>query len=738
MKIQRLIPVVLLTTIILFILFGKVIFKLNSTYFSGGGDGLKSYYCAIYHAKFDKEANHFNGMNYPWGESMSFTDGQPPVANVVRYIDKHLFPCTDKMVGIFNFLMIFSILLSAVFLFLIFKKFKMPDWYATILAIGISLLSPQIGRLLGHFSLSWGFWIPLLIYLIVLILEKETWWKSILFGVVTLLASLMHMYFFLFSVALVGVCLIERLLFFFNKKELLKVAAHFTLQIILPFLLIQWIMLDNQLDRTMHPYGFFAYRAYPGSVFLPVNKWYASFVSKFHFIQNYEWESLAYVGIVASVGFWLLFVKWIITLFKKEKGKFSFTGNRELNILFWSSFVILLFSFGVPFIFGFEKIRNSIGFLSQLRAVARFSWLFYYVANVIVWIKIYQKFTAIRNRKIGIAIILVFLGILAFEAFNFSKSTTNYLNNEVSQLADSKNQLNEDKWVNDIDAKKYQAIMPLPYFHVGSESSWIEPRCDIARQMYIASLKTGLPCNGVMLGRTSLSQTYKNIELSKTPWKEFRVLNEYPNKKPLLLIVAKCDELNPDEKRLVKSALFSTATPNFDLYEMQIDTLRSIPAKYNFPTRYHNLIDSIENHIAIRKADCFINKTGNIQDDAKNLKGVKVTRKFQRIMEAPVLFGPSKTGYLRFWVKDFTKDMVVRTQLLIIQSNPDQQTLDEKYSDIFRHIKTFNGDWALIEIPLELKQPNEIIKLLIKNSVLDGKELFFDEFSVSQIGFVED
>ena len=135
--------------------------------------------------------------------------------------------------------------------------------------------------------------------------------------------------------------------------------------------------------------------------------------------------------------------------------------------------------------------------------------------------------------------------------------------------------------------------MPLPYFHVGSESSWIEPQCEMAKQMYLASLKTGLPCNGVMLGRTSLSQTYKNIELSKTPWEKYRVLDEYPNNRPLLLLVAKCDELNPDEKRLVENATFITATPDFDLYEMLIDTLRVIPAKYNFPKRYRNLIDSI-------------------------------------------------------------------------------------------------------------------------------------------------
>ncbi|HNW51103.1 MAG TPA: hypothetical protein PKH79_08480 [Prolixibacteraceae bacterium] len=732
MKILRIIPVVLVTVMILSMLFGKEILNLNTTYFSPRGDGLKSYYCALYHAKYDKDARKMTGMNYPWGESIYFTDGQPPIANAVRFVDHHLFPCANKMAGIFNFMMIFSILLSSIFLFLIFKKFKMPDWYSTLLAIGLALLSPQMGRLAGHFSLSWGFWIPLLIYLTILIIEKPTWWKSILFGVITLLASLMHMYFFLFSVALMGVYILEWLFFRYDKKQLGALAAHFAIQIIVPFLLLQFLMLDDQTDRTLHPYGFFAYRGYPGSVFLPVNKWYMPFIMKLHFVHHYEWEALAYVGMVASIGFWMLFGRYLTNLFRRVNGGGSFTGDRKLDILFWASFLMLLFSFGVPFIFGLDKLRDSISFLSQLRAVGRFSWLFFYVINVIVWIKVYQYFSTLKIKKLGFSIIVLLLGILGFEAYDYSKNCAGCLNNEVPQLSDWQNHLDENHWVKEVDANRYQAIMPIPYFHIGSESSWIEARCDIDRQMFIASLKTGLPCNGVMLGRTSLSQTYKNIELSKTPWNRYRVLDEYPNNKPLLLIVAKCDDLNTDEKRLVDNATLVCQTPNFDFYELPIDTFRTIPAKYNFPQRYQSMLDSAE-----RNKDSltfsYIYRTGNMSKGKS--EGVVVGRKFQRIMEAPVKLDPTKKCYLRFWIKNYDRDLVARTQLLVLQCTPDHKTLEETYSDIFRNIRSFNDDWALIEIPLEPKQPDEIIKLLIKNPSLKGTNLFFDEFSVLQSDF---
>jgi len=722
MKIRHLFPVILLTLLILLFLFRGIISDLNSTYFSATGDGLKSYYCAIYHARIDSSVAHFEGMNYPWGESMMFTDGQPPLANCVRFIDQHLFPCADKMVGIFNFMMVFSILLSAIFLFLIFRKYKMPVWYATLIAIGITFLAPQIGRLPGHFSLAWIFWIPLMILLIIEMTEKQKWWKSIVFGVVALVASLMHMYFFLFAVALIGVYWFDKLFIHRTNRKFWIELLHFFIQIILPYLIIHLTMMDNRTDRTMFPYGFYAYRGYPGSVFLPVNKWYVPFLSELHFIRKYSWESLAYVGIIASSGFWVIFFGWMKGLFRKSEKSKSITGSQSLDVVFWASFALLLFSFGLPFILGLDKLRNSIGFLSQLRGVGRFVWLFYFIINIIVWIKLYHYLTRFKKPFLGYGLMAVFIVILGFEAWDYSKNNVAFVNNKVPELNDPRNQLAENEWVNKIDKNEFQAILPLPYFHIGSESTWIEAKCDMAKQMYIVSLKTGLPCSGVMMGRTSLEQTYKNLEFCLTPWEYYRVIEEYPNQKPLLLMVAKCDELNNDEKRLAKNASFLTSSVHFDLYSLTIDSLRAIPGKYNFPALYNTMIDSVE-----KGADSLL--TSVYLDKA--IREVRVSRKFQRIMEVPTGADTTQILYLRFWMKNIDHDMVARTQLLIIQSDTTHQTLAEKYSDIFRHIRSINGEWTLVEIPLESKQPNEIIKLLIKNTELSGKMLFFKEFSIT-------
>jgi hypothetical protein len=715
----------IITATVLF-LFHSILLNLNTTYFATSGDGLKAYYGAIYHNNFDESYHHFNGMNHPYGENIFFTGSQPPISNTIKFIDENIFECSGYIVGIINGMMIASIILGIFFLYLIIRCFNIPAWYSLLVAIGIGLLSPQIGRLGGHFSLSWMLWIPLELYLLQLIQEKRTWQRSVFFGITTLLAGMMHLYFFMFSGFL--------LLFywgnqFISKKDKLKSAApylHIFIQLLIPFILIQLLMgqYDTVGDRTGFPWGFYSYRAYPGSVLLPINKWYIPFISKLGFTSKYSWEALSYTGIIASVGFFAII---ILKLFK-NKSKRSFSDNHHTEIWFWASVAALLFSMGIPFILGLDKLRFLIGPVTQIRALGRFAWLFYYVLNIIVFIKLYKYLQKKKIQSIYKTIIFVaVIGILFFEAYNNTRIIKTLDNNIPSftqaALSPSKNNT-------PINKDNYQAIMPLPYFHIGSESSWIDPKCGIAQKVFTTSLETGLPTNAVMLSRTSLSQTYKNIALILTPWKEYEVLNDFPSEKPILLMVASCEnQLNENEKRLIRHSSLVATKDETKFYSLEIDSLRAIPGKYNFPEQYRSITGSIKR----LTKDTLASISYPIYADSA--LQINAPAKYQRIVENRVNVDPKKPVYVRFWVKNYNHDLVARTQLLLIQSKPDHQTIEEKYTDIFRNIRTIDGDWALIEIELQPQQKSQIFKILIRNKDINRKPIYFREFTISQLSF---
>lgn len=724
LKLKNGIVFLIITASVLF-LFKSILLNLNTTYFATGGDGLKAYYGAIYHNKYDRNYHHFNGMNYPYGENIFFTGSQPPISNAIKFIDEHLFDCSDYIVGIMNGMMIASIILGIFFLYLIFRRFNIPAWYSLLVAMGIGFLSPQIGRLGGHFSLSWMLWIPLELYLLQLIQENRSWHRSVLFGITTLLAGMMHLYFFMFSGFFLLFYWGNQLIY---KKDKLKEAApylHLLIQLIIPFILIQLLMgqYDTVSDRTEFPWGFYSYRSYPGSVLLPINKWYVPFISDLGFTRKYSWEAFSYTGIIATIGFFII----IILNFFRHKSK-SFSDNPHTETWFWASIAALLFSMGVPFILGLDILRLMVGPIAQIRALGRFAWLFYYVLNIIVFIKLYRYLQTKETRSnYKIFIFTAIIGILFFEAYSNTRIIKS-LNNKIPSFTYAVQASGET--TSPINKNNYQAIMPLPFFHVGSESSWIEPKCGMAQKTFTTSLETGLPTNAVMLSRTSISQSYKNIALTMLPWKEYEVLKDYPSEKPLLLMVAACeDQLNENERRLIKHSSLVGTMGETKFYSLEIDSLKTIPCKYNFPEQYQTMTDSIKKLAKDTLASL------SYPDNANKTLQVDAPSKHRLIFEEMVKINPQQPVFMRFWVKNYNHDLVARTQLLLIQSKPDHQTIEEKYTDIFRNIRTIDGDWALIEIKLQPQQESQIFKILVKNKDLNGKPLFFKEFTVSQLSF---
>ncbi|MEN8115976.1 MAG: hypothetical protein ABFS16_03300, partial [Bacteroidota bacterium] len=529
---------ILLASIIVLVFFGEILKEPNNYYFSAGGDGFKAYYGAIYHLEYDTSAMRMNGMNYPYGEMIFFTGSQPLVVNTVKFISKYIFDINDHIVGIINVLMILSVVVAALFLFLIFYELKINWLFASFAAIGICMLSPQIERFGGHFSLSWLFWIPAMVYLVMRFDKKPSFFIAIIMGMVTLLAGAMHMYFFGFYLFIIGLYFISELFDKERQYSISKGFLFFVIQFLLPVIILQIIIsaYDPVPERTTNPYGLLEYRAHPVGIFFPGGKPYA-FVPQFLTVfKHISWESLAFIGVTALAGFLfgtIVFFKKVIS----KKNPFNVTDNHLLNILFWSSFAALLFSFGIPFVFGLEGLAAKLGPLKQLRALARFSWFFFYMLNIVVFYSVYKK-TRLFKLKWKIVAAMAF-AFLFFDGYWNINLKSRRIHNQIPVLEDKQNTYPENDWISHVNPDDYQAILPIPYFHVGSENIWIGSKNGTQELTMIASLKTGLPTLGVLLSRTSIDQTFTNYALVTEPTEPFSLLNILPDKRPFLLLFNK-------------------------------------------------------------------------------------------------------------------------------------------------------------------------------------------------------
>jgi len=738
---RGLVITLLLTIFCMFFFLGKLLVHPNEIYFKASDDGIQAYYGALYHVKYDAAYWQFQGMNYPYGEQVFFTGCQPLVANAIKLIST-VVDISNYTVGIINMIMLLSIALCPLFLYLIFKHLKLPLVFAAVAAVAITFLSPQFIRMGGHYSLTYQFAIPLFLLLLLKFYESPSVKKSIVISILMFFMAGTQFYFFGFFAI---ISFVYWLFLFFQTNSIYVetywektkfCAKHIFIQLVLPFLLVQSLMLlgDSAQDRTQQPWGYLNYFTNLAGIFFPLDKPpYTDFLLKF-VKPEYppSMEGFSYVGLVATLSFILLILISVKQLlFLKFKRIFVPTDNRILNAFFWASIIALLLAFAYPFrIQGHERWLSYAGPLKQLRAIGRFAWLFYYVINIIAFYKISQwvedKKSVFKN-----SILFVALFIVSVDAYYTANEKQNLFNNKIAILEDTKNLLPENEWLTKINTNDYQAIIGLPYFHVGSENIWIAYGVGVVEEVFITSLKTGLPTTMVFLSRTSLGQTYKNIQMIKEPYRKLDIIRDFKNDKPFL-VLAKESELNENEKRLLNKCKKILSTPTFNVYELQVSALNSLSENLyentliqkneqkTFPFDGFEYTDSVKTFIH------------NGFEDKANKKSFMGTGCYEgKLKDYNVVFNDTIPNFkneqdytVSFWLDNYTEDMYPRTTC-VMEGLDSAGSYNRFEFPMWYQMKIIDGTHALIENKIKLRNKKDHLAITIWHyDIDDSKKLF--------------
>src|SRR5688572_29338951 len=106
---KALLLLILLGLALLLLIFGDVFLHPNQYLFGHIEDGTKNYYTAAYYIKYNSGL-WLTGMNYPYGEHITYTDNQPLFAIILNFIQQHISPIADYTIGTFNIIMLLGIL----------------------------------------------------------------------------------------------------------------------------------------------------------------------------------------------------------------------------------------------------------------------------------------------------------------------------------------------------------------------------------------------------------------------------------------------------------------------------------------------------------------------------------------------------------------------------------------------------------------------------------------------------
>lgn len=732
---KGLILVLLLSMCVLFVFFGKLLIHPNVYYFSVVGDGIQVYYNALFHVFYDKGLLTEGSMNYPYEESVFFTGCNPILTTIIKYLGLKYYT-----IGILNLSMLFSIPVSALFIYLIFKEYEVNYLFASIAAVSIAFLSPQLNRMLGHYNLAYCFSIPVTIWLMLKFYKKQSLKKSIIISLYCFFLASIHMYLFIFSGLIIIFVWAALFMNISLKNFLLMFVKNFFIQLVLPYVLIQLLIrfsLDIS-DRTSYPFGFFDYHSNLNGVFYPFGRAYEEIFRKVGLAPDVHFEGAAFIGISGLIFFCFLIVKTLFYfgIFKFKKA-FNFLGDSFLNTLFICSIIFLLFSFCFPFKYGYEDLIFKLSFLRQFRALGRFTWIFFYVINILLVIYVNRVSGVLEKLNIKY-IFMVLIGIcLAYDSYCNIVELQGKMSNNFNSLTDFENKSDENRWVSQINFKNFQAVMPLPYFNIGSENFSFETNTKTFNNTCIVSFKTGLPMISVYNSRISLEHTFNCIQLFKQPTGKIPVvINELTKDKDILLIVEH-DLCSDIEKKIISYAKFILKTKDFELYKISLidfkryytESASNIHKEFAGKKLYqkHKFLvsDSTLNFVSIDYEN--LNKeTGYREGGIQKRKIVD----YVCIADTCLKINNFDGNYtLSFWIKNLDKDILPRSGIEIKAVNNKNETYSLIYSNLMGVYKQIDNKWTLIEHTFKLQNTSDKIKVVLWNFNIKDEEYFIiDDF----------
>lgn len=713
---------ILIISFLLFVYYGYVIRNAEHLCLAAWGDGYKNFYTVAYYLNYDT-GYKFTGMNYPFSENVIYTDNQPAFTWLLKFLSK-LFPFIKQHVReVILYSLFASVLVAFLVLFRLLKIF-VPDFYAFVFAIFISLLAPQIVRFNDHYSLGYTFYFPILLLFSVRHLQKENAWIPIVW--LTVLLSIfvfIHPYYFAIS---------SFFLISLMAVQLLTSRSYNAFKLLIPvvtgFLIFKGytVLTDAITDRPTTPWGFMEARSTIYDILLHPNSFIYQGLRDLSWHERIEFhaEGLAYIGVVSTLALLLLLGSY---LFKKLR--FARVGSVPAKLLL-ASFPLLLFAMAFPFSIHpsleiyLDYFPNAV---KQFRGVGRFSWIFFYSTAIVSAIVIRQTVAAIPQTVVAVSFLVVVL-LISF----IDQNTINvFRSNNMNKWSTTADEFEETKAIAEklreqhLTFSDFQAILPVPYFNNGSEKIYLVAGGSVFEGMKW-SLGSGLPLAATMMSRTSISQSLQLVNLFSSDYITKDIVRLLPSRKPFLLL--KTGDVNQQEQQLIDKATFLFTVFGSNFYSLPIDKFSdsvSILMK-EMPNR----IKTMQNHGTYFSSDSIANvylqRYENMPVDYAVLgKGAYYHESGDEYIYADTLPNAADTAWyeLSMWMYTDTRVPAYPAVYLTVTDTSGQSTYTAEVNGKFS-MENYKG-WVRVNVPFYITGSKS--KLYVS---ITGNYRTIDEFMI--------
>ncbi|HEX8349465.1 MAG TPA: hypothetical protein VF598_05875 [Hymenobacter sp.] len=483
-------------------------------------DGIKSYFSvASFLRQPMGDGMLLRGQNYPFGEYMYYTDSTPLLVAPLHALVQAVPALAPYGLYLYDLFILSSIIISTGLLVLILRRLAVPAWLTLLLSVALPWLGPQTIRLnVGHMSLAYT---PAMLFLVWRLQHLHAAWRAgrplrwhfsvLLTGIV--LTSWLHFYYLPLlggTLAFFVACLlIEQ----WPSRRLWWPLVTGTAATLLGSLALTWGLLQvlDPLHRERPVgsggYDWIEWKFQFGALF----RGYVYNKVRFPFerTDDIPYESSAYL--TSFVLFGLLLVGILLLIRRLPTGarlpQLNTDGNAQfIKLLLLASLPLALASLGenIELDNGAYVLHNYLNVfrwlhrvterITQFRALGRFIWPFWWavVLGFSWYVARWRRLPVLRGALVILCVLLVVDTLNATHHFRKVTQRPNILT--APETTEQVRQL-----VGWPELNRYQALLPLPFFHTGTDASNNEPSLNIdpdephCNTTYQLSMVTGLP-----------------------------------------------------------------------------------------------------------------------------------------------------------------------------------------------------------------------------------------------------
>lgn len=551
-----------------------------------GGDGIKNYFSFLYHASYGK-GWWFDGMNYPQGEHILYVDGQPLLSTTLAWLRNWIDFNHLQLNIILNILMATVFFMAIMYVYRILLRFRVSSIWAIVFACLIVPMSMQNFMIYGGYGLAYTCVVPMLFYWFIRYRDTGHFQYIIYLFFLAIIVMLLHPY----EMALI---LVWSAFYMLGHVILAKSSVKDKFRHIVPVLImvVATVVIfkfflgvtDPVSDRTEYPHGLLTYGITGPHIFKN------GFSPYWIFLQKKGWAGYvpenagyAYTGLIVIAVLCFLILRAIYLLIRKQKHGLNHLLPEGFDpIWLFVAFCALLFSMGVPFVWGLDFLYDYVASFRQFRALNWFALLFYYVATIYAAIMLYSRFMRfVSNKKVATAILFFFIPIIiwGYETYGFV-TKLHLRGNAVENNYKHFHSKGAHKPWQDVLAEKgyepedFQAIIHLPFYHVGSEKIWLARSAYGVGLSMEAAYQLHLPIVDANMSRSSWSQTFEKVHLAGGPYTYKPLFYNVKDNRPYLIMYFEYEELNPYDRYFFDLADSLGKTSNMIAYVLPPERVR--------------------------------------------------------------------------------------------------------------------------------------------------------------------